>query len=156
MIHPITKVGDDILQKKAQRVAPDELSNLAPLIPDMIETMRHAKGIGIAAPQIGKSIQLIVVERKDDPLVLVNPRITFSSRNIEEDEEGCLSVPGIFGMVPRSKKIRVKAMTPEGKIVSLKTKGLLARILQHEIDHLNGTLIIDRITQYIKRDGPKK
>ena len=130
-------------------------SDLQTLVDDMIETMRHAYGIGLAAPQVGVSKQVMVVELPEEykeveplsgkPLVFVNPEIVKSSREEVAGEEGCLSIPGYVGEVWRSKWIVVKAQDATGKQFRLKAKDLLARAIQHEIDHLHGTLFIDRI-----------
>lgn len=112
--------------------------------------MKLDNGVGIAAPQVSKSIQLIVVNMKDQPLVLINPKIILKSIRKELGEEGCLSVPGVFGMVKRSKTVRVKALNQKGGKLFLKAKGMLARVLQHEIDHLLGILFIDKVVRYTK------
>ncbi len=118
------------------------------LIDDMIETMRDAQGIGLAAPQIGVLLRVIVAEYADEETeelhqtVLINPEIT--SREGEwMAEEGCLSVPGYVGTVPRARKVTVKGKDRTGREVKIKTDGILAHILQHEIDHLDGVLYID-------------
>ena len=107
--------------------------------------MLKEDGIGIAAPQVAKSIQMIVVNHKDGPLVLINPKVKSKSMRIEIAEEGCLSVPGIFGLVKRSKKAKVEALDKDGKNVEIKAEGILARVLLHEIDHLKGILFIDKV-----------
>ncbi len=118
------------------------------LIDDMIETMREAQGVGLAAPQVGVLLRVIVAEYADEETeelhqtVLINPEIT--SREGEwMAEEGCLSVPGYVGTVPRARRITVKGKDRHGRDVKLKTDGTLAHILQHEIDHLDGVLYID-------------
>ncbi len=153
-VREIVLIGDPVLRAKAKRIrtVDDGVKSLAE---DMIETMRSAHGIGLAAPQINVSRQLIVVELPEEykdveplsgkPLVFINPEIIKSSKEEVAGEEGCLSIPGYVGEVWRSKWIVVRAMDLNGKQFRLKAKDLLARVIQHEIDHLHGVLFIDRI-----------
>lgn len=120
------------------------------LIDEMIETMRKANGVGIAAPQVGVNKRLIVVDDGSGLGVFVNPRLTSRSARIIDFEEGCLSVPGVWGIVKRHKKVHVKALDRTGKKVVLKADGLLSIIFQHEIDHLDGVLFIDRVERLLK------
>lgn len=121
----------------------------------MFETMRDAPGVGLAAPQIGESQRVVVVEYTDDErenarpkkYVLVNPEIVQESEETVTDLEGCLSVPGLAGEVERFEAVTVQAKNRFGKPIKLKASGWLARIFQHEIDHLNGVLYIDRATR---------
>ncbi len=139
-----------VLQTPAQKVVnfDDELKDL---VGKMVKTMHKEKGIGLAAPQIGKSLRLTVIEYKkqeDDDfeiplLVLVNPKIISKSTATEVDTEGCLSLLGIEIPVARHKKIKVKAQDLEGNKIRLTASGLFARIIQHELDHLDGKMIID-------------
>ena len=130
------------------------------LIDDMIETMYAAPGIGLAAPQVGVSKRLIVVdvslreEEKIPLIVLINPEIITSEGELES-EEGCLSLPGYIAAVKRAERIVVRGIDRQGKPLEIEGEGLLCRALQHEIDHLNGTLLIDRISS-IKREFFKK
>ena len=130
------------------------------LIDDMIETMYSAPGIGLAAPQVGVSKRLIVVDvsvrdgEKIPLIVLINPEIVHSQGEIES-EEGCLSLPGFTATVIRAEKVLVKGMDREGSPMEIEGEGLLSRALQHEIDHLNGRLLIDRISR-IKREFFRK
>lgn len=114
---------------------------------ELIDAMIRFEGIGIAACQIGKTIRVFAISREHSPtqehLVLVNPRIVSASKKTLLVEEGCLSVPGMFGPIERPMKVRVKALQRNAKPIDIKAKGMLARILQHEHDHLNGTLYID-------------
>jgi peptide deformylase len=135
---------NDILRKKAQEVENVLDPNIQKLAEDMTETMKEGKGVGLAAPQIGQSIRLITIDVKDEPLILFNPKITFFSKKKEDGEEGCLSLPKKFGQVERSHKVRVKAQDLKGNKIKFKAEGLFARVLQHEIDHLDGILIIDK------------
>lgn len=119
------------------------------LVRDMFETMYSASGVGLAAPQIGVGKRVIVVdvspvETEIAPLALVNPVIV-EREGMVEGTEGCLSVPGIEGIVPRAESVLVRALDPQGQPVRIRAEGLLSRALQHEIDHLDGILFIDRI-----------
>jgi len=152
--HVITVEEDNpVLRRKAKRVRKINRSVQA-LIDDMVETMRAAPGVGLAAPQVGVSLRVIVVEvpeDEDDPnsgrlYTLINPRIVWASNEMEEGEEGCLSVPGWVGLVDRHTQVAVKALNRGGKEVKIKADGFLARVLQHEIDHLEGILFVDRLT----------
>jgi peptide deformylase len=137
IIHP-----DPLLRQPTHPVAEfnESLSNL---IQDMFDTMKEKKGVGLAAPQIGILRKIIVVSYKKRQFALLNPEIVKSSGN-EPGEEGCLSIPKVHVMVTRATYIEVIATTVRGKSIKLKERGFVARIIQHEIDHLNGTLIIDK------------
>jgi len=127
-------------------------TELQTLIDNMFDTMRAAPGVGLAAPQIGESIRLVVVEytadedenAKPKKYVLVNPEIISRSEELVTDIEGCLSLPGLAGMVERHEAVTVKAKNRFGKPLKIEADGWLARIFQHEIDHLDGVLYIDR------------
>jgi len=147
-ILPILTEPNPILRKRAEEVAYDLIPNVQELIVDMLETMKSAKGIGIAAPQVGKSLRIIIVNTDEKPTVLINPVITRFSWRKSIDEEGCLSVPGKFGLVKRAKSIRVEAQDENGEPFEFKASDLLARVIQHEIDHLDGVLFIDKIIKY--------
>ncbi|MEK7510452.1 MAG: peptide deformylase [Patescibacteria group bacterium] len=147
----IVRYPQPILQRRAQEVAKITLE-IQRIIPQMAETMRENQGIGLAAPQIGISKRIIIVEGSKNPqdeksnaLAFINPRIVKKSREQIVQEEGCLSLPGIFLPIKRSEKMELICQTPEGREVKIETQGLSARIFQHEIDHLNGKLIIHRI-----------
>jgi peptide deformylase len=115
------------------------------LIKDMAETMFADSGVGLAAPQVGVSKRIIVIDGEEDGLiVLINPLIVKSEGELEE-EEGCLSIPGIYSLVKRSSKVTVKALNENGDPIEMTKEDLTARALQHEIDHLDGILFIDRI-----------
>ena len=115
---------------------------------DMVDTMLHSQGIGLAAPQIGHKVSLFIIHKDiagtPDHLILCNPKISFQSKACQAMEEGCLSCPTIFGQVRRPEKIRVMAYTLDGQRHNYKAKGMLAKVFQHEIDHLKGVLIIDK------------
>lgn len=112
--------------------------------------MARSDGVGLAAPQIGQNIALAVINSKDGAFCLINPKIIKKSWARELGQEGCLSVPGIFGKVRRHKKITLIYLDREGKKIKLTAQGLMARVLQHEIDHLNGILFIDKATEIEK------
>lgn len=132
------------LRQRAQEIKDISDPEIQRLIPEMIETMLKKDGLGLAAPQINQSIRLIAVRHKDGELAMLNPKIIKKSLLKEWDEEGCLSVPNIFGEVKRCKKITVKYLDPQGKTHQLSGEGLFARVIQHEIDHLDGILFIDK------------
>lgn len=134
-----------ILRAKAKKVSRFDAS-LERLVTDMWETMRDAPGVGLAAPQVGESIRVLVAEYEDEAVALVNPEIIKRSEDEELGTEGCLSIPGYVGDdVARSLAVTVKARDPRGKEIRIKAEGWFARILQHEIDHLDGVLYTDRI-----------
>ena len=144
-IRKILTMEQPVLRAKAKKISRFD-AHLEKLVADMWETMRLAPGVGLAAPQIGESIRVLVAEYEDEAVALVNPEII--KRNDEEERatEGCLSIPGFVGdNVPRATQITVKARDPKGKEIRVKAEGWFARILQHEIDHLDGILFIDRI-----------
>jgi len=140
-IRGLRERGDDILGVRAKEVSRFD-PILARLIDDMFATMHHYHGIGLAAPQVGISKRIIVAEVDDVKMALINPEI-IESAGEAIDVEGCLSWPGNYGEVSRKAQIKVKALTAQGEEVEIVAEGLLARCLQHEIDHLNGILFCD-------------
>jgi peptide deformylase len=120
------------------------------LLIDMADTMYSKKGIGLAAPQVGIAKKVIVLDVGQGLISLINPEVTYSE-GISEREEGCLCLPEIYVTISRKDKVQIKGIDVKGNPVFLEAEGLLARVLQHEIDHLNGTLIIDRLSK-LKRD----
>ncbi len=155
----IKRYPEKVLKQRAAAVENID-GNLQRLIDDMLETMYAAPGIGLAAPQVGVLKRLIVIdishreEEKVPLVVLINPEIMDTSGEVES-EEGCLSLPGYITNVMRAEKIAVRGLNRKGKQTEIECGGLLCRALQHEIDHLNGTLLIDRISS-IKREFFKK
>jgi peptide deformylase len=141
--------GEPVLRQRAKEIDPKELGSerFRQLVIDMIETMRQAKGVGIAAPQVGESIRLFIADSPDGPIALANPVFARRSRKMTKDEEGCLSLPGQFGTVKRHQAVSVEALTADGQSVKFEAKGYFARILQHEMDHLDGILFIDRVKE---------
>lgn len=139
---PIRSLPDPVLRQKSKRVRNVD-SSLRSLAENMLETMRHVSGVGLAAPQVGVPLRLIVVEvPEEEPVVLVNPQIV-RKKGEEGMLEGCLSIPGYRGEVKRATSVTVKGLSLEGREVRLKGEGLLAQAFQHEVDHLNGVLYID-------------
>lgn len=141
----IVKYPNPILTKKSEEVQHNDRI-LYSLVSQMIEAMKKNRGIGLAAPQIGVSKKIIIVTEREENHAFVNPRIIKQSKEKERDEEGCLSLPGLFLKVLRSKQVEVAAQTIDGEEVRVKARGLGARIFQHEIDHIEGKLIIHRIS----------
>jgi len=151
-LRKIVTLPDPVLRRKARTVTRFD-AELQTLIDDMIETLREAPGVGLAAPQVGISDRLIVVEYPEDDeqedalkklFVVINPEIKETSPETEMGIEGCLSIPGLHGEVERVLAVTVKGQTRRGQPVRIKAKGWLARIFQHEIDHLNGVVFTDR------------
>lgn len=146
--------GDPVLRQVATPVR-EITAEIKQIIADMTETMWHQVGIGLAAPQVGLPHRILVMDDgTGGAQALINPVIENRSGTIRE-EEGCLSLPGVFGVVERTKTITVRAMDADGKPVSLEATGLKARIVQHELDHLDGVLFIDRLPP-VTRDRIKK
>lgn len=147
MVLPIITEPNPILRQKAQEINPEKIKSLEiqRLILDMKETVKPAGGIGLAAPQVGLALRLIVIAMPNKNLMaLINPQIIKFSLRKQIGEEGCLSVPGKFGIVKRAKIIKVKALDEKGQLIKFKAKDLFARVIQHEIDHLNGILFTDK------------
>jgi len=148
MLRPILTYPDPFLTRKAVPVLRVD-DKVRELVRDMFETMHAASGVGLAAPQIGVGRRVIVVdvsrvETESPPLALVNPEVVSRGGSVE-GIEGCLSVPGVEGMVPRAECVLVRGQDVQGEPVRIRATGFLARALQHEIDHLDGVLFIDRI-----------
>ncbi|AXC12477.1 Peptide deformylase [Acidisarcina polymorpha] len=162
----IASVGDAVLRDPARPLRPEEIGSetIRELIEHMRETLADAPGVGLAAPQIGEPLQLVIIEDKAEyqatltpaelaererrPVafhVLINPEIELLSPLEVNFFEGCLSLPGFMAIVPRARRVRVRALNEAGEIVTIEAEGWYARILQHEIDHLRGTLYIDRM-----------
>jgi peptide deformylase len=142
---PIRVLGDPILREETKPVVAIT-DDVRKLVDDMFETMHAAKGIGLAAPQVGRSERVAVVEIDGDRVVLINPEILELAPPKEKDEEGCLSIPDIYGDVERPLTLRVRAMDRDGNVYERDAEGLMARCIQHEIDHLHGKLFIDYLS----------
>jgi peptide deformylase len=140
----IRVLGDPVLRQETTKVA-EVTDELRKLIADMFETMHHARGIGLAAPQVGRTERLAVIEIEGEPLVVLNPEIVERSGKAKA-EEGCLSIPDIYADVERPKDVVVRALDIDGKPFEIAATDLLARCLQHEIDHLDGKLFLDYLS----------
>jgi peptide deformylase len=149
---PIRVLGDPILRQETKPVT-TITAEIHRLIDDMFETMYAARGIGLAAPQVGRPERLAVVDVDDEPMVLINPEVIESSRPTEKAEEGCLSIPDVYGDVERPASVRVRAMDRDGTVFEREATGLLARCMQHEIDHLHGKMFIDYMSVLKKRSA---
>ena len=166
MILKIRSVGEPVLRSRAKPLRPEEilLPSTRDLIAAMRETMNDAPGVGLAAPQVGVPLQLAVIEDREENMkdlsrevlaererkpvafhVIINPVLTLESPAEIEFFEGCLSLPGLVALVPRARKVKVECLDEHGQPRVIRASGWYARILQHEIDHLNGTLYIDRM-----------
>jgi peptide deformylase len=147
-IRRLRYLGDPVLREKAAPVerVTDEIRTL---IGDMFETMYAEEGVGLAAPQVGVGDRVIVIDPRDEviePFALINPEIVHLGEELVRDEEGCLSIPGLKEIVERPASVRIEGIGIAGEPVMIDAAGLLARILQHEIDHLEGILFIDRVS----------
>ncbi len=158
----IVRAGDPVLRRVAAPVADPTAPQIAGLIRDMEASLAEAGGIGLAAPQIGVSERVILVSvpaarKTDDPedgplplTALINPELTPVGDEMALGMEGCLSIPGLRGDVPRWTRVRLTAVTPRGEPVDTVMTGMRARVLQHEVDHLNGILYLDRMTDFTR------
>ena len=153
----VARLGHPVLRRRARDVSPEELGSAAfqQLVDDMIDTMREYSGVGLAAPQVHEGVRLFVAalggdedEKDGDALVLVNPEIQPVGEEEVEDWEGCLSIPDLRGPVPRPDAIQVRALGRDGRSVQLRATGFSARVIQHETDHLDGVLFLDRMRSF--------
>lgn len=151
-IRIIVKHPDPILREKAVPVK-NINSNIIKLLDDMVETMYHAEGVGLAAPQVGVSKRVVVIDVGDEHGVieLINPEI-ISKSGEQIGPEGCLSFPGLVGEVRRAQKCKVRALNRHGEVFELEGEDLLARAFQHEVDHLNGVLFTDLVERYYEKE----
>ena len=139
-------LGSPILRQQTKPVA-ELTDDVQRLIDDMIETMYAARGIGLAAPQVGRTERIAVIDVEGDkPFAIINPQIVRNDADLAKGEEGCLSIPDVYGDVARPEKVTVRALGRDGKEFELEAEGLLARCLQHEIDHLDGRLFLDHMS----------
>lgn len=144
MILDITKLGEEILRKKVDPV-PEVNDEIRKLAEDMFETMIAADGVGLAGPQVGKNLRMFVLIADDDVRrVFINPQIIKTSEEVCDYDEGCLSIPQVYETITRPAKVTVQALNEKGRPFTLEADGFLARIIQHEYDHLDGILYIDR------------
>jgi peptide deformylase len=151
----IRVLGDTILRQET-KVVNEVTPELRRLVDDMFETMHAAKGIGLAAPQVGRLERLTVIDVDDQQLVLVNPEIVERDSRTIKGEEGCLSIPEVYGDVERSARVVVRAMDIDGNSFQVEGQELLSRCLQHEIDHLHGKLFIDYLSAFKRRAAMSK
>lgn len=150
----VARLGHPVLRRRARPISSAEVAGRAvqKLIDDMIETMHEYNGVGLAGPQVHEDLRVFVALLDDEPgpdseaAVLVNPEITPRSPAVEEGWEGCLSIPDIRGLVPRHTDIGVRALDRSGRPIELRLRGFPARVAQHEADHLDGVLFLDRMT----------
>ena len=146
----IYKLGDEVLRKNAKRISKVD-NSIRNLAKEMLQSMYASKGIGLAAPQIGINKELLVIDiniedSAAEPLILINPEISAFGNTLNSYEEGCLSIPGVYLNVVRPSTIKLKFRDEMGRPRKMKADGLLARCIQHEMDHLNGVLFVDRVT----------
>ena len=151
----VSRMGHPVLRKRTALIQPDDIntSSMQRLIDDMFDTMNEYAGIGLAAPQVHQELRLFVAGVDDpnstmQPVVMINPEIEVIGEETEEDWEGCLSIPDIRGKVLRAKDIRVRSLDRHGKLQQITATGFPARVIQHETDHLNGILFVDRMTSF--------
>ena len=155
-LRDIELLGSEVLRTPAREVE-DFDEDLRSLVDDMFETMYAAEGAGLAGPQVGQSRRVLVLDVQEAPdqertrLALVNPRVMESSDRTDREPEGCLSIPGVSDVVRRPSSVTVEGFDPHGNPVRHEAEGLLARVLQHEIDHLDGVLFIDRLSPLKRR-----
>lgn len=149
MSKKIIKYPDPILRKKCEEVrgVTEEIRSLGF---EMIEIMTENEGIGLAAPQVGELKRIIVVQTEKGSEIFINPKIIKKSKETIIDEEGCLSFPGLFLKIKRAKEVEIEALNERGEKIQVRAEGLPARIFQHEIDHLDGILFIDRLSFWQK------
>jgi len=152
----IVRLGHPLLRTPAAGVQPDEIGSepVQRLVDDLVATMRDARGVGLSAPQVGSGLQVFVFEAADDPAlpggpvplkVVINPMIVAQPGRLVYDWEGCTSVPGLRGLVPRHPEVRVRGLDRSGQPLDFSATGLESRIVQHEYDHLNGVVFLDRM-----------
>jgi peptide deformylase len=140
----IIQEGNPLLRKKAELVKNPKSPEIKKLVADMIATMKKANGVGLAATQVGEPLRIFTAQVEDKVYVFINPEVKDFSKDTAPFEEGCLSVQKIWGPVIRPKKLTIRAFDENGDPIKIRAKGLLARIIQHELDHLSGTLFIDK------------
>jgi peptide deformylase len=151
---PIVRLGHPALRTPALPIPPDHVADpeIQALIDDMIDTMHEAHGVGLAATQVAAGVQLFVYQAAGPPEiplhVVVNPLVTPQAREMSYDWEGCLSIPDLRGLVPRHPKVRVQGLDREGQPLNYVVAGFEARIVQHEYDHLNGVVFLDRMRDF--------
>jgi peptide deformylase len=154
----IRLLGDPVLRERAAEVGEVD-AELRRLAQDMFEAMYEADGVGLAAPQVGISRRIIVVDPREDGVTsraIINPRVVTASAGTDKAEEGCLSIPGVRDVVERAATVTVEGLDLEGRPITIDADGLHARVLQHEIDHLDGVLFLDRLSPLKRRLALKR
>jgi peptide deformylase len=148
----VARLGHPVLRARARPIEPAAIRSpeFQKLIDDMIETMHEYKGIGLAAPQVHEGVRLFVagIGDRDEDIVAINPEIAFVGDAAEEDWEGCLSIPDVRGRVPRAREIVLRALDRRARRVEMSARGFSARVVQHETDHLDGVLFLDRMKSF--------
>jgi peptide deformylase len=148
----IRTFGDPVLRQRAQPI--ERVTDMHDrLIEDMIETMRVAPGVGLAAPQVGVLERIFVWEVEEEHGAFINPEIVWRSDSLESGDEGCLSIPGLYYPVMRADAVEVRGLDASGDAITMKAEGFLARVCQHEIDHLDGVLFLDRLEEDVRREA---
>lgn len=151
----IRVLGDPILREETKEVG-EITDDVRQLVKSMFETMYLAKGIGLAAPQVGRTERLAVIDVNEKPFVIINPEVIEADAKTAKAEEGCLSIPDVYGDVERPSRVRVRALDIEGKTFEIEASELLGRCLQHEIDHLHGRLFVDYLSVLKRRSAMAK
>ena len=148
----IVTLPESSLRKRSVEVSPETIGTpeFQEFIDLLTDAMFEYDGVGIAAPQVGRNIRVFIASEKGGPKAYVNPEMVQMSENLIDSEEGCLSVPGVWGVVPRAKRIKLKALDRHGRMIEVDAKNFHAIILQHEFDHLEGILFVDKATRIDK------
>lgn len=151
-ILPVVMLPAASLRERSKEVDPKNIgtNEFQAFLDTLIETMIESDGVGIAAPQVGRNDRVIIVSEKKGPKAYINPELTKISDELQESEEGCLSVPGVWGIVDRAKKITFTALDRHARRVEFTAKGFYATVYQHEVDHLDGVLFIDKAKKIIQ------
>jgi peptide deformylase len=144
---------DPLLRRISETLSTEEIlsDEMQVFFEDMAKTMFKKDGVGLAAPQVGRNIRVVIINFKDKPLTMINPQILSRSWAKKLGEEGCLSVPNVFGMVNRHRRISVSFLDEKGQVKKLNASDMFARIIQHELDHLDGVLFIDKAENIVKQ-----
>lgn len=148
-IYQIVEIGADVLREKSVPVR-EITPNIIKLLDNMLETLYDANGVGLAAPQVGVPKRVVVIDVGDGPLELINP-VILEKEGESIDDEGCLSIPGVTGQVPRAALVKIEALDRHGEKQVIEGEGLLARCIQHELDHLEGVLFVDKARKTYRR-----
>lgn len=146
----IVTLGREVLTRTAEPVK-DIDDKIRSLAQEMLQTMRVGKGIGLAAPQVDLGLRLFVTEVDEVPRIFINPEIVLTSQELSDLEEGCLSIPGVYAKLKRPAAARVQAWNERGRPFNLDAEGLEARVILHELDHLNGVLFVDRLSEPVRK-----